>query len=343
MVKGGDQPAWLDVDIITGRFKACNSKDSLLLMRFYNKGRKMNQGKVNQLFSTIMTTLCQRNAYDVGRIGGSSGPPLANAEFIGFAGLDTSFPRQGPGVKFVKGTTTWQCAYIKVLEQDHLSPAFHAYGAPKRGGQFDVDQELMTTFPALYDFAETKVTGAYILDKLNQILDVPIQPTAVSYELQIYEQSLFIAPGMKWTSLSRKCRENKTRPRCEALVQFVAHNKHTLVCHPVGYHKDVFAQGKECLENKICFQASGRHSPRMGRGGLGQGRFVFAILDWANNDRGQLQRTLRASGVARKQRVTRRIVKKVYKHQPQLRGVVFDGVPSRKRKKYRGSHNKRKK
>lgn len=53
--------------------------------------------------------------------------------------------------------------------------------------------------------------------------------------------------------------------------------------HPVGFHRDVFRLGKECLENKLCFVAHGQHNQDpMGRGGAGSETFVVVVLDWAN-------------------------------------------------------------
>jgi hypothetical protein len=36
-------------------------------------------------------------------------------------------------------------------------------------------------------------------------------------------------------------------------------SKHTLVCHPIGWHIDVFANnGKDCIENKVCLLSRSR-------------------------------------------------------------------------------------
>lgn len=204
-------------------------------------------------------------------------------------------------------------------EEDACSAAFHIYGTPKRGGQFDVDQETMSKFPFLYEFAETKVHGAYLLRALNSRLSCPVQPIAVANEIRIYERAVYIAPGMKWTSLSCKGRETECRPRREALVQFVAHNKHTLVTHPVGFHVDVFAKNKECFENKVCFRATGRQKCPMGRGGSGQNKYTFCVLDWANDPRNQKRRTFINSGFSKKRKMTKKNLAELHKQQPQLK------------------------
>ena len=64
-----------------------------------------------------------------------------------------------------------------------------------------------------------------------------------------------------------------------------ASNRHSLVCHPVSFHTDVFAKKQgDKLENKTCFAlpqcASKCNVVPLGRGGAGPGCFVFASIDW---------------------------------------------------------------
>lgn len=105
VIQDGAQPKDLDVDIITGRFRSCKSKESLLLMRFYNVKHEMSQDTVNMMHNTILRSLCERDGFEAGRTGGSSGPPMANEIFFDFLARETSFPRAGWGVKFCKGAT----------------------------------------------------------------------------------------------------------------------------------------------------------------------------------------------------------------------------------------------
>ena len=61
-------------------------------------------------------------------------------------------------------------------------------------------------------------------------------------------------------------------------------NKHSLVCHPVSIHRDVFAGNVgDKIENKYCMVVSNRGSNTdhfLGRGGAGPGKYVAAVLDW---------------------------------------------------------------
>ena len=71
----------------------------------------------------------------------------------------------------------------------------------------------------------------------------------------------------------------------DPLCWLARRSKHTLVCHPVGYHWYVFAgRGNDCIENKLLLLAMRRSQPgwsqALGRGGMGPGFFVWALLDW---------------------------------------------------------------
>jgi hypothetical protein len=62
--------------------------------------------------------------------------------------------------------------------------------------------------------------------------------------------------------------------------------EHTIVCHPVGYHNDVFRNGHtNCMKNRLSWTTSQPYSREanfpVGRGGgLGNGKYARALLDW---------------------------------------------------------------
>jgi hypothetical protein len=70
----------------------------------------------------------------------------------------------------------------------------------------------------------------------------------------------------------------------DVVDHLVKQNKHTMVAYPVGYHRDVFADNKAALENRICFvdkrRSQRREGPVLGRGGAGAGSYCWALLDW---------------------------------------------------------------
>ena len=298
------------------------------MFRLYQKPsdnkESIERVNVTKLYESIAGD-CGKNGFDVVRTGGSSGPPLADEDFFDCHIDEVNFPRKLRAVKFAKDGTSWSCAYIKVREDNEGEPAFHSYGPPRRGGQFVATQVLMKRFPFLYSFAESKVYAAFILDRINSLQKIPIQPTAVANEISLYERGLFISPGMRWSSLSKQGRENEVRARRGALVLYAINNKHTLVTHPVGFHQDKFADGKESLENKVCFKLDGWHKCRMGRGGAGPNVFVFAVLDWVNSSRGEEKRTQVACGYV-KVPLNRKSRKAWHLRQPQLKHVKFHKV-----------------
>jgi hypothetical protein len=64
--------------------------------------------------------------------------------------------------------------------------------------------------------------------------------------------------------------------------------------HPVGFHRDTFADGSPSLENKICFHIQQRfvqffksvaEYPNGRGGGPERDSFVFAVLDWSCGQR----------------------------------------------------------
>ncbi len=69
------------------------------------------------------------------------------------------------------------------------------------------------------------------------------------------------------------------------------------MCYAVGFHIDVFAErGTDVIENKIVLVARRRSdltTPKpLGRGGLGDGIYVFALLDWEAPQRASRRRYL---------------------------------------------------
>jgi hypothetical protein len=86
---------------------------------------------------------------------------------------------------------------------------------------------------------------------------------------------------------------------------------HTLVTHPVGFHRDVFSSGQAEIENKLLIVSFDRsklgEKLARGRGGAGPGIFVYAILDWGNETKARRTRFLQLGGDATV-RVTQQIM-----------------------------------
>jgi hypothetical protein len=127
------------------------------------------------------------------------------------------------------------------------------------GGAFKPTIRLIKQYPFLYDFAEAKVVSALLLANVNKTIPFSIHEAAVAKE---------ISAICDCDDSSRKL----------MLRDFINKNTHTLVGHPVGYHRDIFTQQRQSLENKICFVVQKQSG--MGRGGAGPNRYVVALLDW---------------------------------------------------------------
>ena len=68
------------------------------------------------------------------------------------------------------------------------------------------------------------------------------------------------------------------------IKMLAAQNHYTIVAYPVSYHYDVFSKGGNSLENKISFEYDLEDTDNnIGRGGSGQDKFVFTLLDWTNS------------------------------------------------------------
>ena len=135
----------------------------------------------------------------------------------------------------------------------------------------------MTQFPLLYEFTESKAKAAYLLQHVSKLLKHDICPKACANKISnlqsavdAYHQgnlpTLICHPHLKlWQHIC---------------IGLTIKNKCTMVCHPVGYHNDVFADKQDSLENKITF-IHPKYLYSFARGGNGH-RYTWALLDWTN-------------------------------------------------------------
>ena len=132
----------------------------------------------------------------------------------------------------------------------------------------------VSAFPFLRRFAESKPLAALILQALNNQVLQYCDCRRLCFEAPIDQELEFLLLA----------RASLPTTKDELLDYLVMLNKHTMVAYAVGYHRDVFADKKAALENRICFencrmsQAAG--GPALGRGGAGSGKYCWALLDW---------------------------------------------------------------
>ena len=133
-------------------------------------------------------------------------------------------------------------------------------------------ENMLRRSPFLFDYVEFKILSAIICTNLLAMTGLVIQPKAVDNELKKFSRVLpeVLADETKSPFLSK---------RHKVLHKFISLSRHTVVTHPVGYHRDVFDKGEPILENKKCFIVPGIGTG-CGRGGAGRNKCVVALLDW---------------------------------------------------------------
>ena len=241
------------------------------------------------------------NKFECRRTGGSSGF-IADNVIRKFMHNSGSTPRNGKGAVWIKGSDTWFVYYIGTYDGD---PKSCKYTNPVPGGSFFFPTESLGDFPFLTHFISTKPISALIIVQLQKKLyktrdfKVKITPHAVSEELRnIAETSAIVSAHNTKSELPL---DLESAPKgfkgSDTDLFYVLYNrdyiKYTLVMHPVGLHRDTFADGTPSLENKVCFKLNQAHIPQEmlktthchGRGGGSSNEFVFAILDWSSGQR----------------------------------------------------------
>lgn len=75
------------------------------------------------------------------------------------------------------------------------------------------------------------------------------------------------------------------RPTHTFIKMLATLNSYTIFTYPAAYHFDVFKNGKDLLENKVCFgyDIVGIDN-EIGRDSSGENKFTYALLDWTNSN-----------------------------------------------------------
>ena len=281
-----------------GKFSGGNIKHLVvLLMRFHNlvTGNLENytsDSSKMQLFDEVKALVPKGMV--LRRTGGSSGETVIDEFFFQFLHCEGTFPVKAKAVKLVRTKDSFECFYISRMISKEGTFVQVKYSPPKIGGSFVLPINFFKKHPLFKNFALSKPLAAFVLDKLNRTLSIPAQPFAVRNEL---------------SNINKSLKKNGTTSCDEMIRVYNSFNRHTLVCHPVGYHQDIFTNDKPCLENKICFMTENLSEKYLGtgRGGAGPGKFVFAILDWEGYQRTRRSTYIAISGNADPPNVTEQL------------------------------------
>ena len=238
------------------------------------------------LYKDIMSEL-KHDGLEIVRKGGSNGlPTYDNDGILKILSKDSCLSRKGKGVKVVKHGKLWKCYYLaakKTPNQTSKTRSFvsYSYPQPKIGGQFEITSRLLNKYNDVFiSMTGAKYNSAVLLVYISELMGVKIQSEAVDKSIQdIIKQKSYLETFYKE---KKNCNHTPEQRHNHLLRLLCLENKYSLVAYPVAYHYDTFDSGQASLENKICFSFKSKHRNDCGRGGDGNGRFVFAILDWTN-------------------------------------------------------------
>lgn len=250
----------IDALLVIGNGK---SEDQLLLLRYFLPEPIFQDG--NFMFQELMA---HSKGWVARRTGGSAGPAALNRDFFDFLSLPGTIPRKTHGSIIIKTETQYFIYYCTPYEVDRTVKCVH-YWQPHRGGKCNTfSSTFIEKHSELRCFASSKIATAYLLKSMEP--QYCIAQEAVSVELAKIQSSV----NKGGVFGSNAFFDEYIRNHCD----------HTIVCHPVGYHHDVFGNGStNFMENRIVLyykQYSRNVDYPLGRGGCGNGKYAWAFLDW---------------------------------------------------------------
>ena len=288
----------IDVWILLAKSKNSDSGCHLLNMRWksnldYKKWTK--SGNVKSLYDTLLSK-CKNNGMQAQRSGGSNGSTsLSNTDILKLVATNGAFPRKGKGVKLIREKNHWKCYYVGVRKKSTTPEGIKnvvswKYQQPQTGGNFKLTKSLNTLYNDITScMTIAKYNTACLAKQFEVYVSLKIQDKAVDAALRdidVAQNNLHMQGSRKDRSTNMDDSTDVTTEK-EFIDMLSFKNKFTLVAYPCGYHYDVFDKKAFSLENKICFgfdKTLNANKSEIGRGGYGNGMFVFAILDWTNSN-----------------------------------------------------------
>ncbi len=258
-----------DAIMIVGSNAGSPEHKQLLLLRFFLQDPIFRDG--DRLFHSLCSKM---SGWEARRAGGSCGLTSLTQDFLDFLHLPGTIPRKVHASMIVQTEKQFFIYYVSPYNMER-TVTFGKYHQPHRGGQCKkLDANFVSNHDELRSFASSKIVAAMLIKQLNQS--------------EFRGKGFQVAKGPVQFELIKvsKCTEVGPFGSTSFLNYYVSeHCHHTVVRHAVGYHNDVFFEGiTEYLENRVvlkCRQLSRRNINKpLGRGGLENGDYAWALLDW---------------------------------------------------------------
>ena len=250
----------VDALLVIGKGK---TDDQLLLLRYFLTKPIFANG--DYIYKELMA---HSRGWVARRTGGSAGPTAFTRELLTFLHLPGTLPRKTGGSIIIKTDGQFYIYYCSPYQMDRTIKCAH-YWQPHPGGKCNkFDSKFVEKHSELRTFASSKIATAYLLKALEKMYVIATE--AVSVEISKIENSIKDGGSFGSTSF---------------FDEYIGvHCEHTIVCHPVGYHNDVFRNGAtNYMENRVVLyvkQYSTNDPFPRGRGGSGNGKYTWALLDW---------------------------------------------------------------
>jgi hypothetical protein len=223
-----------------------------------------------------------KQGFEATRRGGALGQcKRESPSFKKFLSIPGILPRQRKAAVLVIINSATKCGFFSLYRREQ-GVVVYWYNTPQAGGNQMLKQSQLEDSKLLSAFPFCCLLAALVCTQVNKmnLLPRPVIPSA---------SAKLLAEFMECRDTTRAELGNL------GLWNMALNSKHSLVCYAVGFHIDVFAEkGTDVIENKIVLVARKRSdltTPKpLGRGGLGDGMYVFALLDWEAPTRARRRR-----------------------------------------------------
>jgi hypothetical protein len=224
------------------------------------------------------------------RTGGSGGIASPTSNVFRLFRQHGSTPRQARGVIWVPHGTLWSFFYISPYKSKR-TVCSNSYSQPQRGGQFQVSKTVLMRMPLEFKvflrmFCHVKAITSCVFYTLNEEVFGPLKMNLCCVEATA--EQLRTNEAARMYANNRGIATTNTKFYRQFTQYLIQHCSFTVVSYPVGLHVDASKRnGDGCrtpfIESKVVFNVPAFNendcSTALGRGGLGRGKFVVALID----------------------------------------------------------------